>query len=200
MASRPSQSTIRRPPTPKGDQFDSPPTESPPPPPLPTNLASRSASNAAPPPQKRSLGFLRRSKSGDPMKKAKPVVAPEPPELPNLFINGQNAPPSLSKQLLGKDIRDSVDIMANNVNGSNGTPRASQQHPGGYVPRRKSTDSVRGSSPQYVTSSQVPLTEDPYAKVGSMANRGRYSFASSHVSTVNSPRRVRRRRDPTPFK
>lgn len=42
---------------------------------------------------------------------------------------------------------------------------------------------------------------DPYARTESMTNRGRYSYASSAVSsTVNSPRRVRRRKDPTPFK
>ncbi|KAG6038821.1 hypothetical protein E4U41_003627 [Claviceps citrina] len=40
---------------------------------------------------------------------------------------------------------------------------------------------------------------DPYARTESMAHRGRYSYASSAVSSVNSPRRVRRRKDPTPF-
>ncbi|KAJ3472721.1 hypothetical protein NLG97_g10764 [Lecanicillium saksenae] len=32
-----------------------------------------------------------------------------------------------------------------------------------------------------------------------MTHRGRYSYASSAISTLNSPRRVRRRKDPTPF-
>ncbi|KAJ5111083.1 hypothetical protein N7532_001618 [Penicillium argentinense] len=40
---------------------------------------------------------------------------------------------------------------------------------------------------------------DPYARTESMTHRGRYSYASSAVSTVNSPRRVRRRKDPTPY-
>ncbi|QDS68118.1 hypothetical protein FKW77_010211 [Venturia effusa] len=43
---------------------------------------------------------------------------------------------------------------------------------------------------------------DPYSRSESMAHRGRYSYASSAVSTttgINSPRRVRRRKDPTPF-
>lgn len=43
-------------------------------------------------------------------------------------------------------------------------------------------------------------TVDPYARSESMTHRGRYSYASSAVSTVNSPRRVRRRKDPTPYK
>lgn len=41
---------------------------------------------------------------------------------------------------------------------------------------------------------------DLYARTESITSRGRYSFASSSVSSINSPRRVRRRKDPTPFK
>lgn len=41
---------------------------------------------------------------------------------------------------------------------------------------------------------------DSYPRTESMTHRGRYSYASSAVSTINSPRRVRRRKDPTPFK
>ncbi|KAF2805237.1 uncharacterized protein BDZ99DRAFT_396369 [Mytilinidion resinicola] len=40
---------------------------------------------------------------------------------------------------------------------------------------------------------------DPYARTESMTHRSRYSYANSTVSTLNSPRRVRRRKDPTPF-
>ncbi|KAJ5510302.1 hypothetical protein N7453_002405 [Penicillium expansum] len=40
---------------------------------------------------------------------------------------------------------------------------------------------------------------DPYGRTESMTHRGRYSYASSAVSTVNSPRRVRRRKDPTSY-
>ncbi|OCT54063.1 cell division protein Sep4a [Cladophialophora carrionii] len=40
---------------------------------------------------------------------------------------------------------------------------------------------------------------DPYARTESMTHRGRYSYANSTVSTINSPRRVRRRKDPTPY-
>ena len=52
---------------------------------------------------------------------------------------------------------------------------------------------VPGSSSSY-------MDYDPYPRTESMTNRGRYSYASSQISTVNSPRRVRRRKDPTPFK
>lgn len=95
--------------------------------------------------------------------------------------------------------------MSNDFDSSPPPPSKVRSPPnglGGYVPGRKSTDSVVGVSggTRYLKSSSVPLTEDPYAKEGSMAHRGRYSYASSAVSTINSPRRVRRRRDPTPFK
>lgn len=46
-------------------------------------------------------------------------------------------------------------------------------------------------------------TADTGNRSESMTNRGRYSYASSTAQTqgnVNSPRRVRRRKDPTPFK
>jgi hypothetical protein len=48
--------------------------------------------------------------------------------------------------------------------------------------------------------SSITNVIDPYARTESMTHRGRYSYASSAVSTVNSPRRVRRRKDPTSYK
>lgn len=75
------------------------------------------------------------------------------------------------------------------------------------------SNKVRGSmAPQYSVGN-VPIPPvpsnggrngdwvDPYARTESMTHRGRYSYASSAISaTINSPRRVRRRKDPTPFK
>ncbi|KAF3941385.1 Septin-9 [Dactylella cylindrospora] len=42
------------------------------------------------------------------------------------------------------------------------------------------------------------MNQDPYQNV-SITNRGRYSYASSAVSTVHGPRRLRKRKDPVPF-
>jgi hypothetical protein len=55
------------------------------------------------------------------------------------------------------------------------------------------------SSPSHLKNGEYV---DPYARTESMTHRGRYSYASSAISTtgINSPRRVRRRKDPTPFK
>ena len=41
---------------------------------------------------------------------------------------------------------------------------------------------------------------DAFPRTESMTHRGRYSYASSAISTINSPRKIRRRKDPTPFK
>lgn len=57
-----------------------------------------------------------------------------------------------------------------------------------------------GSNVYNIPIPPIPGNVDPYARTESMTHRGRYSYASSTVSTINSPRRVRRRKDPTPFK
>lgn len=68
------------------------------------------------------------------------------------------------------------------------------------------------SSPGYANSSSSPpsvvqgysgeyVSAHPYERSESITNRGRYSYASSTAPVnVNSPRRIRRRKDPTPFK
>lgn len=47
---------------------------------------------------------------------------------------------------------------------------------------------------------RVSQSPDPYSRSESMTHRGRYSYAASAVSSIDSPRRVRRRKDPTPYK
>jgi len=45
------------------------------------------------------------------------------------------------------------------------------------------------------------LAVDPYAKASSMTNRGRYgNYMGSPQSVIDGSRRVRRKKDPTPFK
>ena len=57
------------------------------------------------------------------------------------------------------------------------------------------------SSPEGKGNTNGEYVANSVARTESMTNRGRYSYASSinHVN-VSSPRRVRRRKDPTPFK
>ncbi|KXX82607.1 Neuronal-specific septin-3 [Madurella mycetomatis] len=137
--------------------------------------------------------LLRRSKSADlkkqraakeqELQRQRDAVSKSPPRLPVLY-NGAPAP-----QLgLGSEPRpDSLAIVSGRADHMpNVTPRPSME------PAR-SIISVPPPPP-------IPNGAfDPYAGTGSMAHRGRYSYASSAVSTINNPRRVRRRKDPTPF-
>lgn len=134
-----------------------------------------------------SLGFLRRSKSTEPlgehkssrkkmsktqmedeMRRQRESYAPKvPPRLPDLS-------PAPQLETFGGEEREKV---------ANPIPIRPQSG----IP---ASPSMTGSI------SNV----DPYARTESMTHRGRYSYASSAVSTVNSPRRVRRRKDPTSYK
>lgn len=103
-----------------------------------------------------------------------------PPRLPQLY----NGVPT--SQLFPSEIRpDPVAIVTGKADQSY-TPRPSME------PSR----SVVTVPPPMPNGAWV----DPYARTESMTHRGRYSYASSAISTINSPRRVRRRKDPTPFK
>ncbi|KAH7037491.1 uncharacterized protein B0I36DRAFT_66806 [Microdochium trichocladiopsis] len=141
--------------------------------------------------------LLKRSKSGDLGSKGKkkgqqaqqePKAPQSPPRLPALY-----QPPDL--QTFGGDSRpDSLAIMSGKADHSfhRFPPRPASR---GSIDPRKSTSSARPAPPV----PPVPASFDPYARTESMTHRGRYSYASSAVSTINSPRRVRRRKDPTPF-
>ncbi|KAJ5372646.1 hypothetical protein N7517_004652 [Penicillium concentricum] len=127
-----------------------------------------------------SLGFLRRSKSTEPLgdkstrrkmsktqamedelRRQRESYAPKvPPRLPDLS-------PTPQLETFGGEERDKI-------------PEPIPRPQSGVAP------SMAGST-------------DPYARTESMTHRGRYSYASSAVSTVNSPRRVRRRKDPTSY-
>jgi len=176
-------------------------------PPAENKLAAIPEASKTHPPRRSSLGLLlRRSKSGElkPSKKQQALareqeaerlrreaaaVSKSPPRLPDLY-NGQK-PATLP--FGGEDRPDSVAIMSGRAGGYAGR---SSMEPGrssaatGSVPIPPiPSNGARGGD--YV---------DPYARTESMTHRGRYSYASSAVSTINSPRRVRRRKDPTPFK
>ncbi|KAK3941914.1 hypothetical protein QBC46DRAFT_86378 [Diplogelasinospora grovesii] len=143
------------------------------------------------PPRRSSLGMLlRRSKSGD-LKKQQAKeqerqrdasVSKSPPRLPVLY-NGAPAP----LMGTGGEARpDSLAIVSGRADqASIATPRPSME------PAR----SVMSVPPPPIPNGGW----DPYARTESMTHRGRYSYASSAISTVNNPRRVRRRKDPTPF-
>lgn len=155
-------------------------------------------------PNRSSIGMmLRRSKSGEVKggRKAQQAareaellrqrnfpVPKSPPRLPQLY-NGAPAP--LFEHFGGDARPDSVSIVSGRTERrQQSTPRSSME------PSRVAPSTSAPAVPPIPDGPWV----DPYARTESMTNRGRYSYASSAVSTVNSPRRVRRRKDPTPFK
>ena len=94
---------------------------------------------------------------------------------------------------------DSIAIVSNKMGSySTNFSRPSLDHrmpPAASNPLAVPVPPMPAASPSY-------MDYDPYPRSESMTHRGRYSYASSAISTVgvNSPRRVRRRKDPTPFK
>jgi hypothetical protein len=156
----------------------------------PSDVLSAENGQAALAARRTSLGFLRRSKSTEPLGERKPSgsrkkmsksqameeelrrqresYAPKiAPRLPDLS-------PTPQLETFGGEERDTLAPEPAVPRPHSGIPAASMSSP---------TEAV-----------------DPYARTESMTHRGRYSYASSAISTVNSPRRIRRRKDPTPYK
>lgn len=153
-----------------------------------------------PPPRRPSFSFLRRSKSGEGTTRRSTsgsklgkrqqrtqqqqqqeiiTTSPSPPILPNL-----PTPPPMNT-FGGEDARpDPIDIVSNTVGGTY------------YPPPKVPPPSI----PIPPIPESTPKNKSENGGGESMTHRGRYSYASSMVSTVNSPRRMRRRKDPTPFK
>lgn len=199
-----------RPRTPSGGTI-SPPTE---------RLASITEGTDGRPeqqPRRSSFGnLLRRTKSGDLgakgskkyqaamrqqeiLREQREAANAPPPRLPDLY-NG-TALPKL-QTFGGEDRPDSVAIMSGRT-GNYSQPR----HPA-EVPRTMSTNTQNIPVPPIPANiygaTKKSENFDPYARTESMTHRGRYSYASSAVSvggsSISNPRRVRRRKDPTPFK
>ena len=106
----------------------------------------------------------------------------------------------------GEDTRpDSVAIMSNRAEGSYQrrlAQKSSQENVGSDIYRGMPVPPVPpipAGVPGFVPMLRQGAV-DPFARTESMAHRGRYSYASSAISTINSPRKVRRRNDPTPLK
>ncbi|CAG8400205.1 unnamed protein product [Penicillium salamii] len=135
------------------------------------------------PDRRTSLGFLRRSKSTEPLgerkssgrrkkmddelRRQRDSYAPKvPPRLPDFS-------PAPELETFGGEERDKIDSAP--------------------VSRPQS-----GLATSPTMTGSINNVVDPYARTESMTHRGRYSYASTN-STLNSPRRVRRRKDPTSY-
>jgi hypothetical protein len=123
------------------------------------------------------------------------MLPKQPPRLPS-----HSALPTIES--FGGDAYrpDSVAIVSNKV-GNNHTHNFSRPSMDHHRMAAPPPDSLAvGPPPMPGTAPAAYMDYDPYPRTESMTHRGRYSYASSQISTVNSPRRVRRRKDPTPFK
>jgi hypothetical protein len=159
-----------------------------------------SPSESKSPNRRTSFGFLHRSKSKEPLRERKTsgtkvtkkqhehareeelrrLQAANPvsrgvPKLPDFT-------PSPHMQTFGGEESNSNIVVGK-----------SRKGPMEALARNVPIPSVPGKSPS-------PEVVDPYARTESMTHRGRYSYAPSAVSSIDSPRRVRRRKDPTPYK
>lgn len=154
---------------------------------------------SSPPRRSTSFGMLlKRTKSGDLGKGNRKTQAesdrqPQPtpraaPKLPEFFNNSEQLSKSFAPELQAHSTTSGVSSLIP-----------------GYSARESSSRSSAEAT--RAAASKVPIPPipnngfDPYARSESMTNRGRYSYASSGaMSTINNPRRIRRRKDPTPFK
>ena len=166
--------------------------------------------------RKSSFSFLRRSKSRerstsgsntparklskkdrskarqDTMQEQMPSPPPRIPIIPH--------PPDL-QGFGGEDIRS--DIMSNRAGGSfryRLAQKTSQETLGSDMYRGMPVPPVPPIPPIPGTTTAPKSYIDTFSRTESLVNRGRYSYASSAISTINSPRKIRRRKDPTPFK
>ncbi|KAI9833285.1 MAG: hypothetical protein M1819_003679 [Sarea resinae] len=195
-------------------QGSSPPPDATALPSIPEGLNNRPSQES----RKSSLGFLRRARSGEPLNNRRSSSGSRPskkqraaeqqeqlrrereahaarraPRLPDL-----PAPPQL-KTFGGEDARpDSVAIVSNKLGGYHQNGAAYPRSMDGHLPHNVPIPPMP-RSPANRRGEHADPYVDPYARTESMTNRGRYSYASSAVSSINSPRRVRRRKDPTPY-
>lgn len=165
-----------------------------------SNLAKRSESDG-----KRKLSRRNKSQSKQEAALARQRASQLPPQLP--------AYQDLPGPRINTPFDETDDFNPNQTSFppsafSRSNPSRSGYNPNAFYHRhnmdRSSSSAQDVSIPPVPASSHGSVTDrgfDPMARTESMTNRGRYSYASSAISgNVNSPRRVRRRKDPTPFK
>lgn len=153
-----------------------------------------------------SFSFLRRTKSGTPL----PVAKSLPSSRLNKKQRGESKEDEMSKASVPNIAPRIPDIprpaQLQTFGGENAKP----------VPAPSGSARIEISPAKntgYHTYGTVPIPQVPgfvhdlrgeYAdasgRTDSMTHRGRFSYASSAISTINNPRRMRRRKDPTPFK
>lgn len=152
----------------------------------------RSTSGSNTPARKLSKKDRSKTRQQDMMQEQMPSPPPRIPIIPH--------PPDL-QGFSGEDSRP--DIMSNRAGGSfryRLAQKTSQETLGSDVYRGMPVPPVPPIPPIPGTAATFKSYIDAFPRTESLVHRGRYSYASSAISTINSPRKIRRRKDPTPFK
>ena len=152
----------------------------------------RSTSGSITPGRKLSKKDRSKARQQDMMQAQMPSPPPRIPIIPH--------PPDL-QGFGGEDTRP--DIMSDRAGGSfkhRLAQKSSQETLGSDMYRGMPVPPVPPIPPIPGTTTAPKSYIDAFPRTESLVHRGRYSYASSAISTVNSPRKIRRRKDPTPFK
>ena len=151
----------------------------------------RSTSGSSTPARKLSKRDRSKVRQREMMQEQIPSPPPRIPIIPH--------PPDLQ----GFDGEDTRDRVANRAAGSfkyRLAQKSSQETLGSDKYRGMPVPPVPPIPPIPGTAASFKSHMDAFPRTESLVNRGRYSYASSAISTINSPRKIRRRKDPTPFK
>ena len=150
----------------------------------------RSASTGNPPARKLSRKVSKKMQEEE-MRKLREQIGRNPPRIP--VVPSQ---PEI-KTFGGEDRRSDTAAIMSDRSAGTFPQRLAQKASTEYA----GSDYYRGVPvPPVPPVPPMPGQTPTQAGFETMVNRGRYSYDSSAVSTINSPRKVRRRKDPTPFK
>ena len=179
------------------------------------------------PPRRSSFSFLRRSKSGEMMSRRSASGAKIKKRQPSQHDQGSDqSQQELLRQQQQQPQGQPQEVTTSHVGppalpafepppplrtfgGDQISSSSLSSSPGGPKSRYMANYSGPATAPPSVPIPPIPdaiatrLRQGeggPEGRAGSITHRGRYSYASSMVSTANNPRRVRRRKDPTAFK
>ena len=150
-------------------------------------------------PRRSSFNFLRRGKSVERLNSKRSLSGKlsKRPTAAELSSNSQQALPRQPPVI--PQFAPAPKLQTFGGENARPPPPAAQQPQHAYVPYPGADRAPRPSNDENARPYGVPVPEVPGA-VDPYARTGRYSYASSAVSSYSGPRRVRRRKDPTPFK
>lgn len=169
--------------------------------------------------RKVSRSAARKEAAAEEDRKRKEAASRPPPHLPSLpsltpFSEDQrpdsvaifnqayttsNSPPTIHSRPTNNFSRPNNMAPSSSITSSSSPAYTSR---GGGVVGSSSPPDVQAKLVNGAPSSGEYVAIDPYNRTDSIANRARFSYASSatNVNSYNSPRRIRRKKDPTPFK